>query len=408
MAAILTTSILLSTSIEKSIPNPVNPVNPDNPDNPDNLVNPVPLNQVNPANPENPSPDTIIFLLESVNRTSFDRKLSKYFRENKNITLSEHFFIPVPHTSNSIYSLLTGKSISSTRPEIEKLPPVQETLPGIFKKNGYSTHFITSSPIHFENINDMLFKYFDEVLYKEKLIEWYKNKGKNVSNFTWGVDDKAILDYSTEILIYNKKPIFAILGFSNTHSPYWNPDTNKFNRNDNSTDKGRYLNAIEYDIYLIDRIMDEFITKRGNAIRFILISDHGESFGERGFNKHNYSIYNSETDVPFLIYDKTNTKMNSIKTGSLLDLLPSMIDLYNFKTIEKEKSFFRKEYKLELRLNSWNSNDYKGYILEDKKWIYKEREDLLLELNLDETSEKQIQNGKTKNNLLNKIHGINK
>ena len=54
------------------------------------------------------NPDIVIIILEGVSAGYFDSSRSAFLGDRRYAAAAEKFFVPVPHTTLSIYSLLTG------------------------------------------------------------------------------------------------------------------------------------------------------------------------------------------------------------------------------------------------------------------------------------------------------------
>jgi arylsulfatase A-like enzyme len=60
----------------------------------------------------------------------------------------------------------------------------------------------------------------------------------------------------------------------------------------------------------------------------IIISDHGESFGERHLLEHGVSVYQEQIYIPLLIkYPHSKTRVVSDETVSVVDLFPTVLDV---------------------------------------------------------------------------------
>ena len=58
----------------------------------------------------------------------------------------------------------------------------------------------------------------------------------------------------------------------------------------------------------------------------IILSDHGESLGERGVYGHSFQLYQENIRIPLLIYDPSPTNYASLKFGTQLDIAPTILD----------------------------------------------------------------------------------
>ncbi len=347
-------------------------------------------------------PDIVIFILESVGSEYFDFNRTKYFRSGEPVVTVNNFFVPVPHTTPSIYSILTGNYGDYRNRQRLNEAEGKYSLPTLLKEYDYRPLFFYSGPVYFENLNFMLgqagFDVYD--------MEYYKNKknpvtGLPYSSFSWGVDDMALFDEVASLRIDKSSPLFLCIGFSSTHSPYFNPAKEFFNRYDNSTVLGRYRNCIDYEIYIIDKIVQLMLSSNSNTI-FIITGDHGESFGEHGFVKHSFSLYNSELKVPFSIRHSLLQKINSSNSGSIIDLYPTLIDLLGIsQPVEVNgRSIFSYGYNLKLFISSWKHGDSKGMIFNDTKFLYSRTSDTLYEMDLNDNVKADISSVTGKNGFI--------
>ncbi len=59
----------------------------------------------------------------------------------------------------------------------------------------------------------------------------------------------------------------------------------------------------------------------------VITSDHGEAFGERGFNGHNQSVHHEQTRVPLILRIPGTETRRVRERVSLVDLAPTLLDL---------------------------------------------------------------------------------
>ena len=176
------------------------------------------------------------------------------------------------------------------------------------------------------------------------------------------------------------------LAFTNSHHSYFVAHPDRYNEFDNNTDVGRHRNAIQYGLDLSDEVVDLFREHgRGDAL-FIVVSDHGESFGEYGFIMHDFSLYNTEVRVPFVMRHPDFRRLFDrprFPAGSVLDVYPTLADLFDSPFTGKihGRSLFAPDYSPRLLLRSWNTNDYAGLIDGQTKWLYAHPRRELLRMN---------------------------
>lgn len=319
----------------------------------------------------------VIFLLESVRQDSFDYNKSKFFNHfSENNLFIDNFFIPVPHSSNTHFTILTGfyalqKIHYMYRKNFQELDKIyKKSMIYHLQKNNYKTFYITSNDTSFENENIFLNSLNLSIIEKKDLQKF------GLKEFEWGIDDTSLLLKTKELLVeIQKTPFFIIYVFSNTHTPYFNPYPEKYNIYNNQDRKNRYLNTIHFTIDTIDEIIEEY--KKHNLYSntlFILLSDHGESFGEYDFILHDFSLYNQEILVPFVMHNERLRHLYKSKTifyANLLDLAPTLLDILEISSEVHYpgQSIFKPDYRSILFLSSWDGKR-KGLIKNYKKWIW--------------------------------------
>jgi arylsulfatase A-like enzyme len=100
----------------------------------------------------------------------------------------------------------------------------------------------------------------------------------------------------------------------------------------------QYDGAIKYIDDQIGRIRD-FLEKKGQLQKTILIilSDHGELFGEYSLATHHLTLSDEETHIPLIIhYPKVIKNHERVKTlARIIDIFPTIRELIGFKLSEK-------------------------------------------------------------------------
>ena len=262
-------------------------------------------------------------------------------------------------------------------------------MPILLQKLGYQNHYLYTDSTAFESEIVMLRKLNMNIIEKADFMK-RKNPetGEPYASFQFGLDDVALVHETQNILDSVKEPFTMTAVMTNSHYPYHNPHPDKFNRFDNTKIKGRHRNGIDYGLHIADRIVEEF-EKRGMAERtlFVLISDHGESFGERGAHGHSFSIYNEEVRVPLVFRHKQFHRVwqeNPLPRATMLDLFPTIFDILglSYEGTRHGRSAFDPDYQFHLPLWVWRVDDFRGYIYGDTKWIYSDPEQTVYRLDL--------------------------
>lgn len=337
-------------------------------------------------------PDTnIVFLvLESARAEFVELERTRFFGRHPETLSVERFFVPVPHSSNSHYSMYTGMHSGRDFQQKYKTMRPEVSLPGVLAARGYRNYYLYADNTGFENEIAMLTKLGMQITEKKDLMHTTNPEtGQAYKSFHFGMDDISLLHAAQRVIDADQGPFTMSVVFTNSHYPYFNPAPDRFNRFDNSRMVGKHRNAVDYALYISDRIFEEF-QKRGldKKTLFVLLSDHGESFGERGFFRHSFSIYNEEVRVPVVFRHPELARLaeRTLPSGTMLDVYPTVFDMLGLPWPEplQGQSMFNPEYKFFLPLWVWRLDDYRGLIYEDKKWIYNSVEDRLESLDLDD------------------------
>ncbi|MCW7498695.1 sulfatase-like hydrolase/transferase [Leptospira soteropolitanensis] len=346
-------------------------------------------------------PNIVFVLLEGVSRKHLSTQTSKYI--NFSLLEGAHFWIPMPHTSKSLFTWMTGQSqLNLSRLNIDK-SILESSFPVLLHRDhNYQTIMIYTQSIYFEGMESFFPKIFQSVWDKTTLEKEY---GSLYSSFSWGMDDRVILSAQKRMIQKTNSPIFVLVGLSQTHSPYFISK----NRSESEwkSPSFRYKVALQEEVKVIDSIISYWKEHSSRETVVILSADHGESFGEEGAHAHNYSLYNQETDVPFLLYFVKSGEIYRPKKGSSVDFKTTILGLLDEDKdqvhLDQSKNFFSADYKLNLFSKTWNSEIQKSWITLDKKYIYHSDRDQLLEMDLDDRNRKQVTDVRLKDKLVNQI-----
>ncbi|MCW7479668.1 sulfatase-like hydrolase/transferase [Leptospira kanakyensis] len=348
------------------------------------------------------TPNIVLVLLEGVPRKHLSKLKSRYIDYSK--LSGSHFWIPMPHTSKSLFTWMTGESqLSNTRMQLND-SLLESSLPKLLEtKYGYQTEMIYTQSIYFEGMEQFFPKIFGVVWDKSELEKKY---GSLHSSFSWGMDDRVILPSIKQISEKENKPIFLFLGLSQTHSPYFVSKKNFDGQWKSPFD--RYMESLLEEVEVLDSIISYLKENFSRDTIVILSADHGESFGEEGAHAHNYSLFNQETDVPFLLYFVKSGQIYIPKSGSSIHFKNTLLDLLAPNVLQedqlKQTNFFKSNYQLDLVSKTWNSEIQKSWITNEKKYIYHSDRDLLLEMDFAEEKRREVIDPKLKQRVLDHIH----
>lgn len=236
-------------------------------------------------------------------------------------------YVSVPHSSKGYHSILTGLH---AYPDIEIKEAMHLYQPSIIhelkqKKNMEAVAF-SSLFLQFENMDGFLKSVGVSNAYAVADMLPETIQAQNASSF--GESDEHLFSSSVSYLedIAKKDKGFIALYFpSAAHYPY-----ECSNDSAARSELEKYETCISKTDTLIGEMLDKFdASGLLDSTLFVLVGDHGESFGEHGLFIHNSSMYEEEVTVPLIFWSKgkalpKNTSMLSQQT----DIAPTVADFF--------------------------------------------------------------------------------
>jgi len=278
------------------------------------------------------------------------------------------------------FSLMTSVTSGAVRQEFS-ISEKSLTLAERIRLLGYRTACFSANPLLSRGINfDQGFDIFDcdiniiNRLNNLKLFDLLSHlkirrpiHSNTIKNFN---SAEIVTDYALDwIKKSGDEPYFLFVNYMDAHDPYLPPQ--KYRNLFNSSYSGKftgnicgdlseaefirdvvpqmkpadwryvisqYDGAIKYIDDQIGRIRD-FLEKKGRLENTILIivSDHGELFGEYNLATHHLTLSDEETHVPLIIHYPRVIKSNQrVKTlARIIDIYPTLKELLGFKLTEK-------------------------------------------------------------------------
>ena len=270
--------------------------------------------------------------------------------------------VPIPRTTQSLASLLTGCYPYKTevRALWGRLSQETITLTEVLKNAGYQTSALLAN--HLLHVQRGLSRGFD--VYTCRSNSW---------------DAAAITQEALERLkrIKSRKPFFFWVHYIDPHMPYYPPEEisreldpdyrGKYEthfggdeegvgekaypsdlgkertvyRNDLDEDTNRhvrklYAAEVKYTDLNLRRLLAEVALRFGDKVITVVTADHGEGLGEHDyFYEHGDYVYNSQLRVPLVF--RIPRRHELYRTGridewvSLIDVFPTVLDLLGMK-----------------------------------------------------------------------------
>ncbi len=259
----------------------------------------------------------------------------------KKSILFEYAYCPIPKTSASFASFMTGLHpfVHDTRPNRDILKEKYITLAEALRLKDYYNYAVVD--------NGNLSKAFKFHQGFNKYIQvWNRIEEKEESS-------SFITEKVLEFLDNNKrKPFFLWAHYIETHTPYLPPEgfveerpdgriikqikhkiiAGERRYMDDNSDEGDFLSlydgAVKYSDSEFGKIID-FIFDKGYHKNTIIIfsSDHGEELGEYNFfYNHGPLTFNSSSRVPLIIYIPGEKSRRIKYPVSLMDIYPTLLE----------------------------------------------------------------------------------
>ncbi|MCK5798857.1 MAG: sulfatase, partial [Deltaproteobacteria bacterium] len=213
-------------------------------------------------------------------------------------------YCPAPHTSFSMSSMLTGRSmVSSAAGNVE-------TLATVLKQRGYKTASFFPPAIFYidgDRLRAFRASHFDFEYVKFEFLAGAKRVAQ-VERYLQTIPDNM--------------PFFAWVHFFEPHEPYVRrPDHHWGSR---AID--RYDGEIAYVDVQVKRLVAAVRAKRPKTI-IALAADHGEAFGEHGGHYHGSSLYEEQIHIPLFIAVPGLAPRRVDGPVQLIDLAPTLLSL---------------------------------------------------------------------------------
>jgi arylsulfatase A-like enzyme len=202
--------------------------------------------------------------------------------------------------------------------KINRIPENLQTLPEIFKANGYRTFGIS------DNANISQRQGFQQGF--DKLLN-FSHRGARLIN-------QKLLELEREIRASPR--YFLYIHYNDPHRPY----KLALNEEQRSGLRVRDLKQIyDLEVDLVDRSIKELYRRLGwdrNTL-IVITADHGEEMMEKGFYGHGKSLFNTVIHVPLLFHYPGSRAVAPGRIASPvsnLDILPTLIEILGLSRVE--------------------------------------------------------------------------
>jgi len=244
----------------------------------------------------------------------------------------EQAYTQAPNTKASVASLFTSQS-PTTHGVIGMtvaLPPSTPTLVEALSENGFRTVCFSANPFLSSEFGfERGFDEFQEIFREVGLGE---NELGRVPAELLG---RAAIEWLEE---HAEERFFAYLHFLEPHDPYTPPEPFA-SRYQGDTRLTKMMAAYDGNLAYVDSVVGEVLLALerlglvGNSV-VVLMSDHGEAFGEHGRLGHSDTIYEETARIPLAMYlPEACGVAPGRRSGiiSTIDLMPTLLDMFGME-----------------------------------------------------------------------------
>lgn len=168
-----------------------------------------------------------------------------------------------------------------------------------------------------------------------------QTEGKGTSYHITGgaVTDTAINWIDKQSNLASQKPFFLWLHYFDPHHIYRDhPHIDFRTRRDQSLKPiDLYDEEIRYTDEQLERFFEVFELSQFSKNTYVMIhSDHGEGFGEHGYQYHGQNLFNDQVHVPLLLFGPQLPSQIINTPVSLIDVMPTILELAQVSALPPE------------------------------------------------------------------------
>ena len=209
------------------------------------------------------------------------------------------------------------------------------SLPRLLRPHGYRSAFFAPTHLHYENEGQLITNMgFDRVFVDQN----YDTRGFDRTTY-FGYEDRIMLRPIMSWVDAQHRdgaPFFLTVMTNVGHHDYKVPSRWPIRKFAAAEDENSYLNCIAYIDDFLSRLIQEF-DQRGLAEStvFVILGDHGDSFGEHGVRERAMTLYQEVLHIPALIYAPSLFPDGGRITGlrQQIDVLPTIAQLLDMQIV---------------------------------------------------------------------------
>lgn len=234
-------------------------------------------------------------------------------------------YATIPHSCKSHFSVMTGHY---PFPGLEIREAVgkgyDSFLVSLRSQKQCKTYCFSIANLTFENLRGILISCGVDFITGSQ--EMMTAAGLDTFKTTsFGEDDAALITVPARVLDQSGPPFAALMMPLGAHYPYYFDGKTEKDAND----YGSYRKSLARTDRILGQMLENF-EKKGltHDTLFVLVGDHGESFGEHGLYVHNSSTYEEEITTPVIFWSSDGRMRDSVPVICRhVDLAPTILDL---------------------------------------------------------------------------------
>lgn len=246
----------------------------------------------------------------------------------------EDMFTTTPYTNKALVSAFAGIPPSVDSDIVEALPGGIPALglPSLLSEHGYKSVFFTPATLAFERKDMILANLGFEEAFGDGD---YATEGFEPKKY-FGYEDRVVL---AEVMswvdraVEEEDPFFMGMLTLTSHHPYDVPaSAPRLGLAPWDDELNNYYDAVAYTDAFVRDLFHGF-AERGllDSTLFLIVSDHGEAFGEHGLTTHGNVIWDEALRIPAMMYNPIVFPKGRRIRGprQLIDLVPTVADVLN-------------------------------------------------------------------------------
>jgi phosphoglycerol transferase MdoB-like AlkP superfamily enzyme len=291
-------------------------------------------------------------------------------------------YVSVPHSSKGYFSIFTGLH-AHPGVEIKEAMPLQQpsVIHALKQQRNMQAVAFSSLFLQFENLDGFLRSIGVDKTYA------VADTLSATQGSSFGTNDEHLFLPSIptlQAIQQSGKGFIALYFPSAAHYPYDCPGSTV-----PTSELDKYESCIESTDALIGQMLQGF-DKAGllDSTLFVLVGDHGESFGEHGLFIHNSSMHEEEVSVPLIFWAK-GTPLPKLQStlSQQTDIAPTLADFFGLSDAAIEVqgvSLLRPHGKRAFFMSTFFDHLASALVEYPHKYVYEYSSDTLVKYNLAE------------------------